>query len=232
MKTIEFTTAQHVKIEYELAGTGQRFVASIIDLFAFFLYFVIVGLAMGQSLFTMDIGTSKFMTLMLFRIPWIFYSPIIEYLTKGQSLGKLTMGIRVVKVSGENAGLREYFTRWIFRVVDIWFGFGFLAILFSSTSERAQRLGDSMANTVLIKKRNSQLYNLKNVLSIKNTETHQTTYQAVTRFTDEDMMLIKSTLHSLLGSPFKVTKKFTIELANKTAELIGLQEMPKRKWNF
>jgi uncharacterized RDD family membrane protein YckC len=72
MKTIEFTTAQHVKIEYELAGTGQRVVASIIDLFAFFLYFVIVGLAIGQSLFSLDIGTSKFVTLMLFRIPWIF----------------------------------------------------------------------------------------------------------------------------------------------------------------
>jgi uncharacterized RDD family membrane protein YckC len=232
MKTIEFTTAQHVKIEYELAGTGQRIVASIIDLFAFFLYFVIVGLAIGQSLFSLDIGTSKFVTLMLFRIPWIFYSPIIEYLTKGQSLGKFTMGIRVVKLSGENAGLREYFTRWIFRVVDIWFGFGFLAIIFSSTSERAQRLGDSMANTILIKKRNSQLYNLKNILSIKNTETHKTTYQEVIRFTDEDVMLIKNTLQRLQGSPSEETKKFTIELANKTAELIGLKEVPQKKVEF
>ena len=111
MKSLEFTTAQHVKIEYEIASAGQRVLASIIDLFAFVLYFLIVGLAVGQSLFSLDTGTSKFVTLMLFRLPWIFYSPIIEYLTRGQSLGKLTMGIRIVKISGENAGLREYFTR-------------------------------------------------------------------------------------------------------------------------
>jgi hypothetical protein len=84
----------------------------------------------------------------------------------------------------------------------------------------------------LIKKRNSQLYNLKNVLSIKNTETHQTTYQEVIRFTDEDVMLIKNTLQRLQGSPSEETKKFTIELANKTAELIGLKEVPQKKVEF
>lgn len=232
MKTIEFTTAQHVKIEYEIASTGIRIVASIIDLFAFFIFFIIVGLAIGQSLFSMELGTSKFITLLIFRIPWIFYSPIIEYLTRGQSLGKFTMGIRVVKMNGENAGLREYFTRWIFRVVDIWFGFGFLAIIFASTSERGQRLGDTMANTILIKKKNSLQYNLKNVLAIKNVETHKTTYQDVTRFTDEDVMLIKNTLQRLQGYPSDETKKFAIELATKTSEIIGLPSVPEKKVEF
>ena len=232
MKSLEFTTAQHVKIEYEIASAGQRVLASIIDLFAFVLYFLIVGLAVGQSLFSLDTGTSKFVTLMLFRLPWIFYSPIIEYLTRGQSLGKLTMGIRIVKISGENAGLREYFTRWIFRVVDIWFGFGFLAIIFASTSERGQRLGDTMANTIVIKKKNSQLYNLKNILSIKNTTTHKTTFQNVTRFTDEDVMLIKNTLQRLQSSPSDETKTFAVELAHKTAKIIGLSETPQKKVEF
>ncbi|MES2589894.1 MAG: RDD family protein [Bacteroidota bacterium] len=232
MKTVEFTTAQHVKIEYEIASAGQRVLASFIDVFAFFLYFMIVGLAIGQSMFSMDLVTSKFLFLFLLRIPWIFYSPIIEYFTRGQSLGKFTMGIRVVKISGENAGLREYFTRWIFRVVDIWFGFGFLAIIFASTSERGQRLGDSMASTIVIRKKNSQLYNLKNVLSIKNTETHKTTYQNVTRFTDEDIMLIKNTLQRLNSAPSEETKTFAIELAHKTASHIGLPETPQKKVEF
>lgn len=232
MKTIEFTTAQHVKIEYEIASSLQRMVASIIDLIAFIIYFLVVGLALNISMFDSGIGTQKFLYLLLLRIPWFFYSPIIEYLTRGQSLGKFTMGIRVVKVSGENAGLREYFTRWIFRVVDIWFGFGFLAIIFASTSQRGQRLGDSMANTVLIKKSNSINYNLNNILAIKSVENHQTTYQNVTRFTDEDVMLIKNTLQRLNSSPSDETKKFAIELATETAKLIGLNEVPQRKVEF
>lgn len=232
MKTVEFTTAQHVKIEYELATTAQRAAASIIDLFAFFIYFLIVSRAVGGAMFELGYGTGKFIQLLILRIPWIFYSPIIEFLTRGQSLGKFTLGIRVVKLSGENAGLREYFTRWVFRVVDIWFGLGFLAILFSSISERGQRLGDTMANTIIIRKKGTQLYNLKNILAIKNKESHKPTYQEVTRFTDEDMMLIKNTIQRLERHPSEETKKFAIELAHKTAQHIGLPETPAKKLEF
>ncbi len=130
MKSIEFTTGQHVKIEYEIASTGIRVVASIIDLFAFFIYFLIFTFLFDASMVSWKPETSSFIYLLLIRIPFIFYSPIVEYLTHGQSLGKYAMGIRVVSLSGENAGFREYFTRWIFRVVDMWFGFGFLAIIF------------------------------------------------------------------------------------------------------
>lgn len=232
MKSIEFTTAQHVKIEYEIASSMSRMLASIIDVATFLIYFFLISIAINVSMFNSGIGTQKFVYLLLLRVPWVFYSPIIEYLTRGQSLGKFALGIRVVKVSGENAGLRELFTRWIFRVVDIWFGFGFLAILFSSTSQRGQRLGDMMANTVIIKKKNSISYNLKTILGIKNTETHQTSYQNITKFTDEDMMLIKTTLQRLNNSPSEETKKFAIELANETAKQIGLSETPAKKVEF
>lgn len=232
MKSIEFTTGQHVKIEYEIASTGIRVIASIIDLFAFFLYFLIFTFLVGASMVSWEPETGSFIYLLLIRIPFIFYSPIIEYLTHGQSLGKYAMGIRVVSLSGENAGFREYFTRWIFRVVDMWFGFGFLAILFSSTSERGQRLGDAMANTVVINKRNSQQYNLRNILAIKNQKNHEPTYSNVLRFTDDDVMLIKNTIQRVEKYPNEETKKFTIELAHKTAEIIGLPETPEKKMEF
>lgn len=232
MKTIEFTTAQHVKIEYELASSWQRMLASLIDVFAFLIYFVLVGAIFNLSMFDAGISTQAFVDVLVFRIPWFFYSPIIEYLTRGQSLGKVTMGIRVVKVNGDNAGLREYFTRWIFRVVDIWFGFGFLAMIFASTSQKGQRLGDTMANTVVIKKRNSVLYNFNTLMGIKSRGNHEATYPAVTQFTDEDMMLIKNTIQRLQHSPSEATKKFAIELADATAKHIGLKETPARKLEF
>lgn len=232
MKSIEFTTAQYVKIEYELASSGIRMLASLIDVLAFLVYFLIFYMFFGSSLFTMGEGFTELVVLILVRIPWFFYSPLIEYITKGQSLGKYIVGIRVVSISGDNAGLREYFTRWIFRVVDIWFGFGFLALLFSSTSERAQRLGDAMANTVIISKKNSQLYTLKNILAIGNQENYAIVYPSVTRFTDEDVMLIKTTLQRVEQYPNEATKKFTIQLATKTAELLGLESVPEKKIAF
>ena len=232
MKTIEFTTGQHVKIEYELASTGSRVAGSLIDLFAFFIYFLIIQLITGSAAFDASMNTELFMGLLLYRLPFIFYSPIVEYFSHGQSLGKAAMGIRVVSVSGENAGLREYFTRWVFRVVDMWFGFGFLAILFSSTSKRGQRLGDAMANTIVIKKKSTQTYTLKKILAIKTQTDYQPTYLNVTRFTDEDVMLIKNTIQRVEQHPSDETKKFAIELAEKTSSLMGLAETPAKRMEF
>jgi len=237
MKTISFTTAQYVKIDYELAPAAYRVVASFIDVVVLLIYSFIIMLVLGVNIFElffskMDQGTRVFWAL-LWQLPWLFYSPVIEYLTNGRSLGKFIMGIRVTKANGETAGLREYFTRWIFRAVDIWLGgFGFLAILLAGTTEKRQRLGDIMANTVLIRVRDTQIYSLRDVLSIKNQDNHSATYPSVTRFSDEDMLLIKNTIIRVQRYPNDANRQFAIELADETANLMGLAEPPSKRMEF
>ncbi|AEA43478.1 RDD family protein [Fluviicola taffensis] len=237
MKTVSFTTSQFVTIEYELASPVYRAVASFLDVIFLCIYFMIAGYFINMNLFDLDSNSMQnrlsVMTIFLVRLPWFLYSPIIEYLTNGRSLGKLIMGIRVVKSSGETAGFREYFTRWIFRVVDIWVGgFGFLALLVSGTTEKRQRIGDIMADTVVIKVKDTQMYGLKDVLSIKNSDNHVPTYPNAIRFTDEDMLLIKNTILRVQRFPNQVNKDFAIELAHETAHLMGLPETPPKKMEF
>lgn len=234
MRSITFTTAQYVNLDYELAHPFMRAVASFIDSVAFLIYFLIAYNIFGFEFNPFkENPTQTVFVAILFRIPWFFYSPIMEYLTNGRSLGKWIMGIRVVTVNGETAGLREYFTRWIFRIVDIWLGaFGFLALLVAGTSERNQRLGDLMAGTVVIRKSNSVTYSLTDVLNIKSLSNHEVLYTGVTRFSDEDMMLIKNTILRVKKFPSEENKKFAIELANETAQLIGLDETPAKKMEF
>lgn len=235
MKTVAFTTAQFVKIEYELASPAVRAVASFLDILTLFIYMMIMSVILNISLFQSGMGMdgAEALNTFLISIPWLLYSPIIEFLTNGRSLGKLVMGIRVVKSNGETAGLREYFTRWIFRVVDFWVGgFGFLALLLSGTTEKRQRLGDIMADTVVIRVRDTQTYTLSDVLNIKNTDNHVATYPEVIRFSDEDMLLIKNTILRVQRYPNDETRKFAIELAHETARLIGLEETPQKKMEF
>jgi uncharacterized RDD family membrane protein YckC len=234
MKTISFTTAQYVKIDYELAPAAYRVVASFIDFIALLIYLLIMNMFVeGRGVFDYDSKTGLVISVLLIRLPWLLYSPVIEYLTNGRSLGKYIMGIRVVKANGETAGLREYFTRWIFRVVDIWIGgFGFLAILLAGTTEKRQRLGDIMANTVVIRTKDTQIYSLRDVLNIKSQENHEPTYPSVTRFSDEDMLLIKNTIIRVQRYPNEANKNFAIELANETASLIGLAETPAKRMEF
>jgi len=234
MKSISFKTAQYVQIDYELSNPFIRAVASFIDVVALLIYMAVMGMLLQTNYFdpeSVDIGVALWN--LLVYIPWVLYSPLIEYFTNGRSLGKWILGIRVVKVSGETAGLREYFTRWVFRVVDIWVGgFGFLALVIAGSTERAQRLGDIMADTVVIKTQNSQIFSLNDVLNIKSTDNHEVKYPNVTRFSDEDMMLIKNTILRIKRFPNEENRKFGIELANETARLIGMPEPPSKKMEF
>jgi uncharacterized RDD family membrane protein YckC len=237
MKTISFTTSQFVKIDYELASPVYRAVAAFLDVVFLLIYLLIASYIITQNLFETNFNSVQnkwsLLSIFLLRLPWLLYSPVIEYLTNGRSLGKLIMGIRVVKSNGETAGLREYFTRWIFRIVDIWVGgFGFLALLVAGTTEKRQRIGDIMADTVVIKVKDTQLYTLKDVLSIKNSDNHVPTYPDVIRFSDEDMLLIKNTILRVQRYPNQANKDFAIELADETARLIGLQETPPKRMEF
>lgn len=233
MKTISFSTAQFVTIDYELAPTIYRVLASVIDYAALLIYTLIMGMLISMNAFDLQLKGITIFGILLIYLPYMFYSPIIEYLTNGRSLGKLALGIRVVKADGEPAGLREYFIRWIFRVIDIWIGgLGFLAILLSSTSERRQRLGDVMADTVLIKIRDNQRYSLQDILNIKSSDNHTVNYPAVTRFSDEDMLFLKNVILRVTKYPNEDNKKLAIDLANETSRLIGLPEVPQKKMEF
>ena len=243
MKSIEFESAQNVKVEYELASVGQRVAAALIDFFVFVIYFIIFGMVFGFfPYFEEDQGSFLFLQLLLMKLPWIFYHPTIEYLTHGQSLGKYILGIRVVTVSGERPGLREVFTRWIFKgdfiwisadfLVLFWFGIGFFGIVYAGTSERRQRMGDVMANTIVIKNKSSVRYSLRDVLSIKNQENYTPQYPEAIRFTDDDMLLIKNTIQRVRSNPNPATKQFAIELADESARLLGMTETPKKRLQF
>lgn len=247
MKSVEFVSAQNVKVEYEYATVVQRTTAAIIDATTVAVYLII--------LYNILEGTRSdyvmLWELLIMKIPWIFYHPILEYLTHGQTLGKYAIGIRVVTYHGERPGLREIFTRWIFKGHFLWIAFSFfgspetllfaglihicmgvIGFMYSSISEKKQRMGDVMAGTIVIKDKSGVRYSLRDVLSIKSQENYTPEFPAVIRFTDEDMLLIKNTIQRVRKFPNVETKKFAIELADESARLIGLEKTPEKRLKF
>jgi len=250
MKSIKFESAQNVKVEYEFASPIQRVAAALIDGVAVGVYIFLLLIVLGSS------GVKEFMLLEIFliKIPWILYHPIMEYLTYGQTLGKYLLGIRVVSVNGERPGLKEIFTRWIFKGYFLWIGFsfqsflfgtpellmmgviqiciGFIGFIYCSISSNRQRMGDVMANTVVVRNKSSVKYTLKDVLSIKTQSNYEPSYPNAIRFTDEDMLLIKTTINRVRTHPSPETKKMAIELAEKSARLLDLEETPEKRLQF
>lgn len=247
MKSVEFVSAQNVKVEYEYATVVQRTTATIIDATTVAVYLIIMFVILTRAQTEFEL----LWELIIMKIPWIFYHPILEYLTHGQTLGKYAIGIRVVTYNGERPGLREIFTRWIFKGHFLWVGFSFFAtmeqllfagmihicmgiigFMYASISEKKQRMGDVMAGTIIIKDKSAVRYSLRDVLSIKSQDNYTPEYPGVIRFTDEDMLLIKNTIQRVRKYPNPDTKKFAIELANESARLIGLEKTPDKRLKF
>lgn len=242
MAKVNFTSAQHVLIEFEIASVFQRVAAYIIDNIILGIYLFIVLMSFDLNDMFTDFGTWLFFMLLFAKLPWILYQPVMEYLTGGRTLGKMAIGIRVVKTNGDRMGFREVMTRWFFRGDFLWISADRLIFLIPlwnvidsficGLSVNHQRLGDTLAGTVVVKNKSSQYFSLKDVLKIQTNENYTPTYPQVVRFTDEDMIYLKNCIQHKKRYKSKEIDQLLINIANESAELIGLEETPKERMKF
>ncbi|PWC03830.1 RDD family protein [Agromyces badenianii] len=71
----------------------------------------------------------------------------VETASHGRSLGKLALGLRVVRDDGGAIGFRHAFIRALTGVVEIYLTFGGLAVLVGFLNPSSKRLGDLLAGT-------------------------------------------------------------------------------------
>lgn len=234
MKKVDVITSHNISIEYEAASVMNRGLALFIDLIVKVVYyFISFFIFISVSNFSFD----RFdLAIVLFFIvtvlPMMFYSLILEFLLKGQTLGKLAMGIRVVNLNGENASLNDYTLRWAFKIVDFWFSAGAIAALFITTTDKGQRLGDLLAQTAVVRIKPEQIYSIRDILNIKDRSKHEPTYLGASKFTDEDMILIKNAITRVKKYPNEPHKQLIRELAQKAADSLNLEAVPDKKLTF
>ena len=141
MKPLEFENTQGINLQYVVASTGERILAYVIDAVIMLLYFLITGLVFQPKTSDESILYTIFIALPVY----FFYSLLFEWLNDGQSLGKMAMGLKVVRVDGRPVAGYDYLMRWIFRWLDIYATMGTLAAILVSATARGQRLGDILS---------------------------------------------------------------------------------------
>jgi hypothetical protein len=182
------------------------------------------------------------MTLLLVKLPWILYQPVMEYITGGQTIGKMVVGIRVLKLNGHRVGFKEVMTRWFFRGDFLWISANFLILLLPllniidaficGLSINNQRIGDTLAGTIVVKTKSTQNYTLNDVLKIQTNENFTPSYPQVVRFTDEDMIYIKNCIQQIKRYKNKNLEELISKIANESARLMGLEQTPKEHLKF
>ena len=128
--------------QLEYVGVGRRFLAILIDT-------IILGVIGGilNAIFQNQTGLSGGITSILALVYFI----ILEA-TQGATLGKMALGLRVVKMDGSPITWSESIIRNLLRIIDGLFIY-LVGAIFVWTSPLKQRLGDRAAHTVVVRRR-------------------------------------------------------------------------------
>src|SRR6266699_3284276 len=132
---------QYGQPQLQYVGVGPRFLAVLIDT-------IIIGVVAGilSAIFRnsgLSGGVTGLLTLAYF---------IVMEATQGATLGKMALGLRVVKTDGSPITWTDSLIRNLLRIIDGLFVY-LVGAIFIWTSPLKQRLGDRAAHTVVVKRR-------------------------------------------------------------------------------
>ncbi len=233
MKTIDIRTTQNVTIEYELATLRERILAFFIDFVIVYVICVIIAFTMATGFrdALLQIDNYGLLSIVMFSF-FIFYQLFSEILADGQSWGKKAVGIKVVRLDGQEPGLSEYLLRSVFYIIDILFSFGVIANLLISSSAKGQRLGDMTANTTVIRVRFNLRFRLEDILKINSIEDYEPQFPAVRKLREQDMLLIKSIITRSRLYRNQAHRDVVNDLVVRLKDELDLEKIPPNKIEF
>jgi uncharacterized RDD family membrane protein YckC len=169
-ETLTIETPEHVELQFALASIGNRFLACAIDhllqMIAVTLvtaaFYLIAGAGRGwggrleRAVAEGNLWVAAILSLIAFAI-FFGYFAFFETIWNGQTPGKRWMKLRVIQEDGRPINFFAAFSRNMLRLADMlpppFYSLGIVSIF---ASERAKRLGDFLANTVVIKERTAE----------------------------------------------------------------------------
>jgi uncharacterized RDD family membrane protein YckC len=151
----EVITGEAVVIDVPFARFPSRTLALIIDVvIQLVLLFGLGGVALAAGAGGgLDGAAVAAISLAASVLIIVGYPTLFETLSRGRSLGKLALGLRVVSDDGGPERFRQALMRALLGVLEIWLTLGFLALVTSLLSSGSKRLGDIFAGTFVITER-------------------------------------------------------------------------------
>lgn len=135
-------------------GVGRRAVAIIIDAILIGVVIGVIGGVLGGAMMAgsddpAGAAGSLGMIQGVLGLLGVLYLVVMEALT-GQTIGKMIMGIRVVRADGTPISWKESIIRNVLRIIDGLLVY-IVGAIFIWTSPLKQRLGDKAAGTIVVR---------------------------------------------------------------------------------
>lgn len=149
----EVVTGDAVVLDVQIAQLPVRAVGALIDIAVIFVGYVLGLMLWAATLTQFDSALSAAILLIFTVLVIVGYPLLFETATRGRSVGKIVMGLRVVSDDGGPERFRQALFRALASVVEIWMLAGSPAVICSLASPKAKRIGDVFAGTVVISER-------------------------------------------------------------------------------
>lgn len=142
-------------IQFRLATVGSRLMAVLLDIILFLVAasMIVMAMAFMMGMGILGEGVVGLVAPFLFSLGPFAYFIFFEGFWNGQTLGKKAMGIRVRMADGTPITFAAALGRNLLLPADFFPMSGFVGLLAMFTNEKCQRLGDLVANTVVLHER-------------------------------------------------------------------------------
>ncbi len=146
-------TGEAVALDLPGASLATRIAGALIDV-------VVLAVVLAVTALTLMAATAPFSgavqhigTVLVIVVTLLVVPTTIETLSRGRSVGKLALGLRVIREDGGPTGFQHAFVRALIGVVEIYALSGIPAFFSAMLSSKGKRLGDYAAGTYVIRER-------------------------------------------------------------------------------
>lgn len=153
----EVVTGDAVVLDVQIAQLPVRTLSALIDIAVMATGYLLGLMLWAATLSQFDTALSNAVLLIFTVLVIVGYPLILETATRGRSVGKIAMGLRVVSDDGGPERFRQALFRALAALVEIWMLFGSPAVICSILSPKAKRIGDIFAGTVVVSERGPRL---------------------------------------------------------------------------
>jgi uncharacterized RDD family membrane protein YckC len=148
----DLVTGEAVVLELQAAKLPSRVLAISIDLVIEYLLFLMFGILAAPVMTDSALAAGLLLVGVIGALAG--YPVLFETLSRGRSLGKMALGLRVVRDDGGPIRFRHALTRVLAGIfVDFWVTLGAGAVISSLASSKGKRIGDMLAGTMVIRER-------------------------------------------------------------------------------
>ena len=144
-------TGEGVLLDTRPTSFASRFLASLIDVAVLAVVAIALVILLARTQLSLEATGARILSVVLIAVVTVVLPATVETATRGRSLGKLAMGILIVRDDGGPVRFRHAFIRALVGVGELWLTVGSVALICSIVHPQGKRVGDVLAGTYAIR---------------------------------------------------------------------------------